>query len=168
MIFYTTDRNNSLKKDAILDLTAYKDIQPEELQKHVNMLFPGGVSSHGEQYFLQGQTLANSVNSVLEIIFEYVRRSNFQERPSRCQTFFAFDDIKQAEEFNRKTNSDGSIWQVECDSYFRADMNLLNLNNSLLVVSNNAYKYWKGLPDTDVFWEYLLRPPVRVIKKVKN
>ena len=45
-------------------------------------------------------------------------------------------------------------------------MNLLSLKDSLLVLDYRAHLYWKGETIGNPYWEYLLVPPVRVIRKV--
>ena len=67
-----------------------------ELQDHVDFLFPEGVTSHGELYMLRGQTSAKGINPVIELLFEYVRRSLFPSCPSHFQSVFAFENIAQA------------------------------------------------------------------------
>lgn len=185
LIFYHVDRNMSLKQGQKIELVHYNDIKPEKLQKHVDQLFPKGFSSHGEKYFLQYkiikflqskknpniiETNMDSINIIIEILFEYIRRSNFPDKPSRFQFLHAFQSIDNTINFRKEfCNSKGYIWKVECDNYFKADMNLLNLGNcSSLELSYNANKYWSGLPGEDKvpFWEFLLTIPVRVLKRI--
>lgn len=53
--FYTVDRQKSLKQGQIIKLVHYNDIEPEKLQKHADLLFTSGFSSHGEKYFVRSQ-----------------------------------------------------------------------------------------------------------------
>jgi len=104
-----------------------------------------------------------------EYLFEYVRKSYYLQRPSRFQSFFAFDNIEHAKDFRNKfCNSQGNICEIESKVSFKADMNLLTLGNSLLEADYYAHLYWKGETTGNPFWEYLLVPPVKVIRKVEE
>jgi len=168
--YYHVDRNRTLKEGQIINLVKYNDVNPPELQDHVDFLFPEGVTSHGELYMLRGETPAKGVSPVIELLFEYVRRTHFPSCPSRFQSVFAFENITQAENFKNKYGTSGSlIWEVESDVTFKTDMSLLTLQGSLLVVSYNAHRYWKGISSgNNPVWEYLLSPPVKVIRRIFN
>ncbi len=165
---FTVDRNKTLEEEQIINLVKYTDVNPLELQVHIDSLFPDGVTSHGECYILRGQTPAKGVNEVIELLFEYVRKSYFPSRPSRFQSFFASENIDQAVNFrNKHRTSDSLIWEVESNVAFKADMRLLTLQGSLLKLSYNAHLYWKGIPgESNPVWEYLMVPPVKIIRKI--
>lgn len=167
--YFHVDHNGVLKEDQIINLVKYNDVQPSELQVHVDSLFPDGLTSHGEIYMLRGETSAMGINGNIELLFEYVRRSYFTSRPSRLQSFFAFEDINQTVNFiDKYIKTDSLIWEVKSEVVFKADMNLLTLQGSVLTVSYNAHRYWKGSPGGEnPFWEYLMVPPVRVIRKIE-
>ena len=166
--YFTVDRNRTLEEDQIIHLVKYSDVKPLELQVHIDSLFPDGVTSHGERYMLRGQALAKGVNEVIELLFEYVRKSHFPSRPSRFQSVFAFENIDQAVSFrNEYGTSDSLIWEVESDVVFKADMRLLTLQGSLLSLSYNAHRYWSGISSgNNPVWEYLMVPPVRVLRRM--
>jgi len=166
--YFTVDRNRNLEEDQIINLVKYSDINPPELQVHIDSLFPDGVTSHGERYMLKGQTPAKGVNEVIELLFDYVRKSHFPSRPSRFQSVFAFENIDQAVSFgNEYGTSDSLIWEVESDVAFKADMRLLTLQGSLLGLSYNAHRYWSGISSgNNPVWEYLMVPPVRVLRRM--
>lgn len=168
--YFTVDRRMSLKKSQPIDLIKYDDVKPQELQEHVDQLFPQGVTSHGELYLLRGTTMAKGVSPIIELMFEYVRRSQFPSCPSRFQSLFAFGTLKDAERFKKEYGSPNSlIWEVEADKAFKADMKLLTLAGSLLVLSYNAHRYWNGVPSGDKpCWEFLLVPPVKVIRQINS
>ncbi|RLC64268.1 MAG: DUF2441 domain-containing protein [Chloroflexi bacterium] len=167
--FYTVDRCGTLRAGLAIELVRYTDIKPPELQIHVDEMFPGGVSSHGERYFLKAQQSPKLASPSTEILFEYVRRALYPHRPSRFQSVFAFESKDQAIIFSQKFGSgDEPIWEVEAKESFRGDMNLLTTGPSILVWSYFANKYWKGEPGTDPFWEVLLVPPVHVIHKIQR
>lgn len=171
-IYYHIDRLGTLRSDSVIGLTRYDDIDPEALQQHVDQLFPEGVSSHGERYFLRNGTPAIVISPAIELLFEYVRRSSYADKPSRFQSFFAFGSLNDASNFREKfCNSQGTIWRVEYDDSgaFKADMNVLTLRDSLLVSSYRAHRYWQGLPDPSgepPVWEYLLPPPVTILSRI--
>lgn len=167
-LLYTVDRNGTLEEDQIINLVKYSDVKPSELQVHIDSLFPDGVTSHGEHYMLKGKTPAEGTNEFIELLFEYVRRSYFPSCPSRFQSVFAFENTDQAFIFiNKYGKSDSLIWEVESDITFKADMRLLTLQGSLLSLSYNAHRYWNGISsENNPVWEYLLVPPVRVIRRI--
>jgi hypothetical protein len=171
--FYHIDRLGRLNRGDEIELTCYDDVEPEFLQHHVDSLFPEGISSHGDTYFLKNETQAKGVSPIIELVFEYVRRSNYSHRPSRFQSFFAFGSPKDATNFSKiYGNSTGTLWEVECDDArcFKADMNILTLRDSLLVLSYRASCYWEGLPDPSgktPIWEFLLKPPIKIVEKIR-
>jgi hypothetical protein len=167
---FTVDRDKTLKAGQIINLVKYNDVMPHELQVHIDYLFPDGVTSQGEHYMLREQTILREqtsalseggVSAVIEILFEYVRRSHFPSCPSRFQSVFAFGNIDQAVNFRKEYGTLYSwIWEVESDVAFTADMRLLTLEGSLLILSYNAHRYWSGMSSgNNPIWEYLMVPP---------
>ncbi len=185
--FFTVDRLGTLSEGRTVELVLYNDVTwkgklPEsdllydggraedELQAHVNHLFPHGVSSHGSSYFLTGSRCSNVTNPLIELVFEYVRRGCFPDRPSRFECLFACESLEQARVF-REQYGNGSIWKVQCDNVFRADMALLALGQeSILLTSYHAHRYWSGLTgySRQPFWEWLLVPPIRVLERAEG
>lgn len=166
---YTVDRSRQLRVGQVVDLQRHRDIDPPELQTHADSLFPTGFSSHGERYFLQSGQDARLAEPNIELIWEYVRRSFFSHLPSRFVSMFACRTPDDARAWRGKyRNQDDPIWAVECDGAFLADMGLLTQENTIIVISYLAHLYWSGLshPKIESFWEYLLVPPVKVLKRV--
>jgi hypothetical protein len=166
--FYTVDRKETLHQGIEIMLQKSNDIKPDYLQKHVDMMFPDGVTLHGEQYFLRNTT-KGIISPAIELLLEYVRRAFFSSRPSRFQSFFGFESIDYAEKFRAQyANQDTPTWEVEAELYFRADMSLLTLANSLLISSYFTYQYWSGdsSHSNKPFWEILLVPSVKVLRKI--
>jgi hypothetical protein len=176
---FTVDRLQTLVAGQVIERTRHQDLDPPELQAHVDELFPEGVTQHGDHYFLQGSRLATLASPNIELIYEYVRRANFPGRPSRFEAAFGCEDQATAEAFRANPNwgaPGAPIWEVEVDEDpFRADMACLTLEGiSILVVSYAAHRYWSGLPNVTTLrttsispsWELLLRPPVRVLRRV--
>lgn len=99
-----------------------------------------------------------------------MRRSNFPDKPSRFQSLHAFQKIEDATKFRKEyCESKGYIWEVKFDNAFKVDMNLLNLEGSLLQLSYKINKYWSGLQGEikKPFWEFLLKPPIKVLKNIE-
>jgi hypothetical protein len=56
---------------------------------------------------------------------------------------------------------------VESDITFKVDMRLLIVPDLMLSLSYNAHRYWNGISiDNNPIWEYLLVPPVKVIRRI--
>jgi len=168
MDFYTVDRRNSLSAGTICNLIVYSDIQPAALQNHVNTMFPEGVSTHGEQYFLKNESHSTVISPMLEVVFEYVRRAKYPHLPSRFQCMFAVNSIEAANSFKSKYGSEFSpIYRVKSEIAIKADMNLLTAQ-TVLVTSYFGNLYWSGEvhPEKEPFWEYLLPYPVTVCERI--
>jgi hypothetical protein len=171
--FYHVDRRGTLTDGAVIDLVQHKDVQPDVLQQHLDRLFPGGVTGHGNQYFVGFQIIGPIQEPAIELLFEYVRRAEFPDRPSRFESGFAFDTVEGARRFRGDMGAAGAaIWEVEAESAFQADMNYLKLvGASALTVSYFAHRYWSGessAPESapEPYWEQLLAPPVKAISRV--
>jgi len=52
---YTVDRKRGLVQDQVIELVCHANLDPPELQTHVDELFPDGVSFHGDFYFLNSE-----------------------------------------------------------------------------------------------------------------
>lgn len=175
--FYHLDRGNKLYEGQIVQLDKYNDIICDNnsrftqiLQNHYNDLFPNGVTEHGNGYFASNNQYI-LINPQIELLFEYVRKANFKGKPSRAESFFAVESINDIQRFTDRYSINifnCTIWEVEAESYYRYNMNLLNISSSNLVTSYIANEYWSGgtAGDSNPFWEYLLVPPVKIIKKV--
>lgn len=175
--FYHLDRGNLLMEGQTIELVKYNDILSndnsqltEKLQNHYNNLFPNGVTMHGDGYFAKSNNFT-LISPSLELVFEYVRKANFLDKPSRAQSFFAVEPIHDIFRFADILNVDVhnlSVWEVECETYHRANMRLLSVGSSNLVTSYYANEYWSGgtASDTEPFWEYLLVPPVKIVRRI--
>jgi len=167
-LFFTVDRLGSLSADAVLSKRRYADVGPAELRTHVDQLFPDGVTSFGERYLLRSTSGARLTEPNIELLWEYVRRARFPNAPSRFESVFAVDSIEEGDQFRTRFGQAGSIWSVEANLSFRADMSLLTIDGTILVVSHFADLYWSQRTRTqgEPFWEQLLIPPVRVLERV--
>ena len=170
MKLYTVDRKGTLNPGDICDLVVYDDINPKSLANHVSSMFPGGVSAHGERYFLQNSAHSTIISPMLELVFEYVRRSKFPHLPSRFQCMFAMDSVAAANQFKHQYDcNDAPVYRVESQTTtIKVDMTLLTAQ-TVLVTSHFGHLYWSGEkhPEIEPFWEYLLRCPVTVCERVE-
>ncbi len=167
---YTVDRLGTLTQNQVCKLVKHDDISPKFLNFHAADMFPEGVSRHGDSYFLGSKQKTLIASPALELTFEYVRRSIYPDRPSRFQCMFAVDNLESARLFMEKhPDYDSSIWEVDAEVVFRANMNMLYAGDSILVTSYRANMYWAGDPGPDgfPFWEYLLKCPVIIGKRVE-
>ncbi|MBV1839302.1 DUF2441 domain-containing protein [Photobacterium ganghwense] len=164
--FYTVDRKGSLSTGTVIELTKYDDVNPKVLQEHVDSLFSNGVSSHGENYLLKNGSHGQISSSAIELLFEYVRRANFPEIPSRFECSFACETIDEAVKFRAAFgNPTDPIYEVFSEnSFFKGNMALLDNDQTSLVCSYFADEYWKGNqgPRPSCFWEVLLQLPVTI------
>lgn len=185
--FYHLDRDNSLVDGQILELRKINDIicndehTSELLQRHFNYLYPKGVCSHGDNYFAKSRYIPYLAPFV-ELLFENSRRIYDNTKPSRAEVVFGLDNIDDFRKLTSMMNiniNKCSIWEVECEKFFKADMfildtvqNLIFTNQSILASSKLMELYWQGkglneFIETEAsFWEYLLVPPVKVVKRV--
>jgi hypothetical protein len=165
---YHVDRDSSLSKGQTIQLVRYTDIKPPEFQRHVDMMFPAGVSRHGNNYFLNNKSRSTIASPNIELVFEYVRRAFYPSRPSRFQSFFAFSTKGAALLFRKNySNSIGKVWEVTALDSFTADMAPLTQRDSILVYSYRAHIYWQGQPSgPNPVWEVLLTPPVTILREV--
>lgn len=166
--FYTIDRLGTLKEGEVFNLTRFSDLNPKELQTHVDLMFPDGVSRHGDEYFLKNSSRANVASPAIELLFEYVRRAYFKDCPSRFQSWFGVESVKDAVAFRNEFGGGvGSVWVISAKRFFRGNMRLLTSNQTTLVYSYFANIYWRGeTGPISGFWEVLLQPPIHVIRKV--
>ncbi|WP_017416032.1 DUF2441 domain-containing protein [Clostridium tunisiense] len=176
MKFYHLDRGNSLKEGQVVELKQIDDIEctnvpklSSELQNHFNELFSDGVTRHGEMYFAFGGH--NNSNPIIELILEYIRKANFNNKPSRNKCLFAVENINDIFRLATLLNAKNfTVWEVECESYFKANMNLLGINTPSILINSYIFNdYWKGNQgiDDNPLWEYLLVPPVKIIRKIE-
>ncbi|PLR84671.1 hypothetical protein CVD25_01150 [Bacillus canaveralius] len=166
--FYHLDRRGAIQEGQTLSLRSYSINSPiRAIKDHAQSLFIDGVTPHGNMY-INSRGIPDNYS---EWFFEYVRRCNFNDRPSRFQSFFSFLSLEELQRFKQKLNiNKGTIYVVECQNYFKADMNLLGMPDSPLTMSWLANTYWSGEsikePKIEPLWECLLTGPVKIIKKI--
>lgn len=178
----------------VIDLIKISEINvnPPEIKTYINKSFERGLTYHGIEYLINERRkilktislkenesrnkkhIIEDVELIIELIFEYVRQSNYNNKPSRFQSIFAAEHLKEAKDFRylyRK--SEGDIWLIECENYFKADMNIVTdpLYNTSLILSYLTHEYWLGHPHpkySKPSWEYLLTPPVKILRKIEE
>ncbi len=142
----------------------------DELARHLHDLFQSGLSMHGWEYFTTHRDFVNSqgknyahYETALELILEFVRRDKFPQRPSRLQSYFAWDNLEAAIAFNTERKP---IFRVEADAAFHADQVWLRLSNQGVAAAFSAHQYWSGAPSKNPRWEFVMVPPVRILERV--
>jgi hypothetical protein len=141
-----------------------------DLQQHLELLFPLGLSPHGWQYLahrhdfkqINGAAFVNH-DMVAELVFENVRRVAFPHAPSRLQSFFAWESADEARSFRQ---GDQKIYRLEADRYLRVDQRWLSLGVQNISALLAAHRYWEGKGTNQPRWEVLLAPPVRILECV--
>ncbi|MBF6989304.1 DUF2441 domain-containing protein [Cupriavidus sp. IK-TO18] len=158
---FTAGQHSQLSK---LDLSHAQD-----LGQHLDILCPNGVSAHGNQY-LNSDVKSGKGEAAIELIWEYVRRAHFPERPSRLTSTFAWQSLEEAKAFRLDSGlTDANIWQIEAAEGFVANMALLNIGTSVLRASQFAHAYWAGEVGPQIkglkarCWEVLLTGPITVV-----
>jgi hypothetical protein len=169
---YTVDRRGTLREGMVLDLVRFTDISPRELQLHLDNMFPQGVSCHGNNYFLSNGSHGVVVSPMIELLFEYVRRACYPDRPSRFTSWFGVESVDDAKRFRERYGGGmGAIFEVQADGIFRANMGLLRIDRTVLTCSFYAHCYWQSQPGpkgVEQFWEVLMVPPIRVIGRIEE
>ncbi len=98
-----------------------------------------------------------------ENIYEKVRLSHYQDKPSRENSFFLFDNLKDCEYYIDKHKGGGELCEVEIldtRSIFKADMNLLDIipnNFTFKQTQEHVDKYWLGKTSDNIVYEYLFQ-----------
>lgn len=172
MKLYHIDRSGTLKTGNTIDLMKFNDIiwdvkeRETILQDIVDDMYPEGVTRHGERYFLM-KPVVNDTSFDVEMLFELVRLDKYKVKQSRFQSFFAVDKDYFGAMFDKLQPdlNTAKIFEVEADEVSKHDMNLLSKSSNLASVAF-ARLYWEGKSLDNPLYEYLLKPPVKIIKEV--
>lgn len=121
--FFTVDKSGNAKSqktfELVTDYTQYDIWNVENLYSkadaisRIKHLYSEGLSEHGIQYlirqgiviFKEGTRIPLQITHtipMIEAIFELVRRSEFPEKPSRMQSMFAWVNLEDARQFEKK------------------------------------------------------------------
>lgn len=174
---YHIDRSGTINAGQTLELQKNIHLGNEQKEKCLNMIMPyykDGLSYHGIQYLLINSLFNNNVMSlsnVMDIIFEYERLLNYNEKLSRYQSFFAFDSegVKKFINDNNLCNSTYKIYEVKSDYVEKHNMSLIS-GSMHYNIAAMAKIYWENGTDPydrPVLNEYLLKYPIQVLKEVK-
>lgn len=177
MKLYHIDRNNTLHSGQKLELQNDIYFPDRNCQKQVDLVlsyYKEGISNHGISYLLLNPLKNNRVmelSNVMEIILEYERMLNYSDKLSRYQSFFAFDKngVKQFIDLKGLDKSAISIYEVESEYYEKHNMNLISGDTNYNITAMSKL-YWENKTDPynrSVLYEYLLKFPINIIKKVK-
>jgi hypothetical protein len=183
--FYHVDRvTGRLKSGQVIEfLYAKSEIKDRTNRADIyTSMFPNGVTYHGWEYLLNDKRVQPHQDKLgmIEILAEFIRRSDYPERISRFQSFFACKTLEDAKRFislypittpEGETKCQGDIWLVQCDRVaFEGDMTYLGLGDCWLDAITRLKLYWAGERGQDQapLLEVLLKPPVTVVKKIKT
>jgi hypothetical protein len=133
--------------------------------------FPDGLTNHGGAYTLMAWRGVPKVGldgaQVSEIIFELIRRLEFENRPSRLQSMFACTSLSEAAAFRAGYGKPSNrIFEVRSATTFAGDMNLLFCGTCPAAAIELARKYWREERSSTPTVEVLLGPPVTVVRQV--
>lgn len=174
MKLYHVDRCKSLKEGQVLELSKFKGFNDVilngsnmslEFNKVINDLFDNELSSHGFRYVDAFNT--DSYLPKLELLYELIRKIKYNDCPSRYKSFYAVEmkDIKKLMDKLNVTIETCNLYEVESDTYFKADMSLLKGDGRLSDIIY-ADKYWNQEESENPLTEYLLEYPVKILKKI--
>ena len=130
--------------------------------------YPSGISEHGHRYGFgtEPQTAIELCNSkAIEWLFEGIRLSSYPAALSRLQAVFAVSES----DVSRMVGQYGFTSSVACfevvSSHIeKRDMALLT--GDIASAFMNANKYWQGLCSEYLLYEYLMKPPVKIVRKL--
>ncbi|MBR8279100.1 DUF2441 domain-containing protein [Burkholderia vietnamiensis] len=108
-----------------------------------------------------------------ELIWEYVRRAHFPDRPSRFTSTCAWKELDEARAWRSRSGApNAKIWRLDAEEGFVANLSLLHVGTSTLRASQFAHAYWAGEhgPALDGIappcWEVLLCGSITVREEV--
>jgi hypothetical protein len=168
--YYHVDRGARLERGMVLELIGLDGL-PREVAARAERWFPNGVTLQGQRFL---QAAATAPNAEIEVMFELMRRAEFNARPpSRFASVFAFATVDEARSFRARypgplpDGASAPIWGVDGDAVLRANMGLLDQHSTVLMAMVNASAYWAGeVGYAPELWELLLRPPVTIAERV--
>lgn len=169
---YHIDRANFLRVG--MDISFFKptNYPDKELQKEIELLYPKGLSKHGIYYLADIPLPEHRDNAIIESVFEYERRLNFQNKLSRYQSFFASETLEDLNFWYKLIGSNVcTLWEIEFNhsNYLILDSNWLSLGTNkppFLTASYNAKQYWSGKKSDNYIPELLISPPLTAVRKI--
>lgn len=184
MKLYTVDRADTLGEGMEIELikdfnTHTSDLYQEykkpsgDLLKYYKKNYKEGLSKHGIRYLLTDLNRnIKDCSCEIELFAESFRRGLNKNLPSRFQSFYSVYNLEDVENFiTYQGGGDNCIvYDIEVDevNVFKADMHLLNLGGSNLEAEYNINRYWNGEGSQNPFWEFLIKPPFKIGKKIEG
>jgi hypothetical protein len=186
--FFTADRSMRLASGMTLELfqkpqNMKQALQVRDVFDHADLEallakeFPEGISRHGMQYLLDNNNYRHlngatdfewvRYSPAVELIFEYVRKADFPELPSRFTCAFACDTPEEAGAFFG--NQSLPVFEIKTSlRVFRADENFLKISPHHLGTILMAKRYWSGEMSANPKVEVLLECPAVIGRKVES
>lgn len=179
-LYYHTDRSDALHPGFIVEREPYHDesllavFSPfidNDFLNHLSAMAKEGLSLHGARYLIQLNGSVDFPCLSIELYYEYIRWKYYPDRPSRMQSFFAWQKYDDAIDAAKEIGT-GRVFEVRCDSVpFVGDMNHLKLSLDPEKQQRAARGYWEGNPFSRDFgykprWEYVLRLQVEIVREV--
>ena len=168
MKYYHVDRAGRLGSCRVIELFDDYELNGDPglckaLGAHAAELYPEGITEHGNRYIFD-----STENSLLESSFELVRMLKYPSKLSRFQAFYAVSG-EQLGRMMKKigANSNTDVYEVSAECIERYDMNLL-LGNCFLMQEYYAEQYWSQKTSGNPLFEYLMKPPVQIIRKLSK
>ena len=158
------------------DLSIIRD----DMKHIITDIYPEGLSRWGNYLYPQRSNAQNAGMMVYETIYEYERRLNFPDLPSRFQSIFAtksIEDLKIWLPTFQARNIPFFIWKIdtldssviELDSNYLAGGDVFGLQAfSPVLTSFAANKYWKGSMTDNPRKELLVSPKIKFIENISN
>lgn len=187
---FTVDRKKSLQVGQTISCSPPADhnardaglpgfFEADEAMQLAHCQFPNGVSRHGSRYLFDWPVICQSshlenggavyTEPTMELIFELVRRVSFPYRPSRLESFFAWNTLEVALSFRQQFGEpDAPIFRVEAADAFCADMSLLRFGSNVMGTLLLAERYWSGWTAPNPNLEMLLTGPVFIAEQVQQ
>ena len=148
-----------------------------EERESVVRMYPDGLSNHGKFYLMNfdirklnhfGHAEPFVWNEpMMECVFEFIRVTEFPERPSRFQSMFAWRNLADANFFiGQQQLQDFHVYEVESDSCFIGDMRLIFLSANLISSYEMARRYWAGESSASPLHEVLIPLPATIGKQI--
>jgi len=174
--FYSADRRGFYQAGGSLNLFLQSPRFPlqqsstgatvQQLQAHLQALFPGGLSLHGWDYVTDPNLNPRDVAN--DLLIEYVRQAAFPHRPSRLQAYFAFPTLTEVQVWTA-TRPEGEIkgiYELTSSQPCKVDQAWLRMGTQGAHASYHAHQYWAAAASPSPNWEYILPCPVQVGARV--
>lgn len=162
MIAYHIDRENKLHREQKVQLE--KLTSPDKrFQSYMEGMFPQGISVAGRTYIsnLEFDKDKDWYQRVKEIDFEYIRRLNYPQKPSRFQCFFALEyqdiDVWVNTFHLNEGGKPYKIWKVSIDNEIFVSRHDVSFRDRYYYVHNNQdrriYTAWEYHMDGIEYWD---------------